>query len=47
MYRYNFFNVNKVQMLVVTGQVNVAVFKQKIGCKIITVDELRDQLRGS
>jgi hypothetical protein len=40
-----FFKLKKVQMQAVTGQVSVAVFKQKTGGKIITAGRLRDQLR--
>jgi hypothetical protein len=41
-----FFKLKKVQMQAVTGQVNVAVCKQKkIGGKIMTAGQLRDQLR--
>jgi hypothetical protein len=38
-----FFKLNKVQMQAVTGQVNVAVCKQKTGDKIMTAGQLRDQ----
>jgi hypothetical protein len=42
-----FFKLEKVQMQAVTGQVSVAVCKEKPGGKIMTAGQLRDQLRGS
>jgi hypothetical protein len=42
-----FFKLDKVQVQAVTGQVSVAVCKQKECCKVMTAGELRDQLRGS
>jgi hypothetical protein len=42
-----FFKLRKVQMQAVTGQVNMAVCKQKAGGKIVTAGQLRDELRGS
>jgi hypothetical protein len=38
-----FFKLKKVQMQAVTGQVNVAVCKQKTGGKYMTAGQLRDQ----
>jgi hypothetical protein len=35
--------LKKVQMQAVTGQVNVAVCKQKIGGKIMTTGQLREK----